>query len=520
VTIPPRLLKIADRALAGQILLVVAGTVLAFGGAVWWMKPTLAGLTATMAMTALLRAWMTGRIVILKSPLTLMGLVALALAAVQITPLPGRIAGLISPSSRSAHALGVLPDRARADNPSLVMPEAVADRTPASIDRPATLRWLVGAMASLTVFCVCAHYADRLGRSNLIWGSVVAVFFIGTTFGAAQLLSGTSGFYGFVEPGSGRPLSPSLADQASSPGSTVLRPVLETGDAGSAWALPRPDRRFSFGTMVGGPAGYLALAALGLPLALGLTLQTLAPRGSRERLSARLRASNRAGMAALLVSMTAAGAILTGYLSGPVLAAPFAIAMALVGLPAARSSGLRWASVGLTGLVMASLGGGVAMGESWGRPRGCDPWGDSGGFSAARSSWAESARALRQFPLMGSGMGTYSTVASYFKSGDETWTTARSSLLQWAVESGLVGIALVAMAGLWCLLRLPGAVRRVGSADKTLAYTLLGTAVCFALVSTLHGTVEILGVALAACAVGGTCNRWLAGGTDLFVEGA
>jgi hypothetical protein len=36
----------------------------------------------------------------------------------------------------------------------------------------------------------------------------------------------------------------------------------------SAWALPRPSRTFSFGTMVGGPGGYLALAALGLPLAL------------------------------------------------------------------------------------------------------------------------------------------------------------------------------------------------------------------------------------------------------------
>ena len=520
MTIPAPLLKIADRLVAAQIVLVVAGTGLAFGGAVWWMKPTLAVLIVTLALTALIRAWFSGRVVILKSPLTLLGLLAVALAVGQLTPLPGRLAGGLSPSARSAHALGLLPQRAMIDDPALVLPEIVADRTPATIDRPATLRWLVGAMACLTVFCVCAHHADRLGRANFIWGSVVAVLFIGTTFGAAQVLGGMSGLYGVIEPGSGRFLSPSMADLETSPGSTVLRPVVDSPGASSAWALPRPNRPFSFGTMVGGPGAYLALASLGLPLALGLTLQTLAPRGSRERLSARLRSSNRAGWVALLVLMTGSSAILTGYLCGPVLAAPFALAMLCIGLPAAWSSGLRWVSVGLTSLALTALLGGVTLGEVLGRPAGCEPWSDPAGFPSVSAAWAESSSAFRQFPLVGSGLGTYPTVAAYFKTSDATWTTARSSLVQWVVESGAAGLTLVAIAGAWCLARLPGAIRRVGSADKTLAYTLVGTAVCFTLVSALHGTVEVLGVAVAACAVGGTCNRWLAGGTDLFVEAA
>jgi hypothetical protein len=93
-----------------------------------------------------------------------------------------------------------------------------------------------------------------------------------------------------------------------------------------------------------------------------------------------------------------------------------------------------------------------------------------------------------------------------------------SSVLQWAVESGAVGLGLMATAGLWCLVRLPGAIRRVGTADRALAFGLLGSLTCFGLFSAIHWTVELAAVALAAVAVAGTANRWLAGGTDLFVD--
>ena len=40
----------------------------------------------------------------------------------------------------------------------------------------------------------------------------------------------------------------------------------------------------AIGGLIGGPGAYLALASLALPLALGMALQCLAPRGSREPL--------------------------------------------------------------------------------------------------------------------------------------------------------------------------------------------------------------------------------------------
>ena len=93
-----------------------------------------------------------------------------------------------------------------------------------------------------------------------------------------------------------------------------------------------------------------------------------------------------------------------------------------------------------------------------------------------------------------------------------------SSLVQWGVESGAVGLAILAATVVWSLCRLPGALERVGSADRTLAYGLIGAALGFSLWSVVHWTVELPAVAISASALGGTWNRWLAGGTDLFVD--
>ena len=80
------------------------------------------------------------------------------------------------------------------------------------------------------------------------------------------------------------------------------------------------------------------------------------------------------------------------------------------------------------------------------------------------------------------------------------------------------GAETLLIGGAWCLYRLPGAMRRVGTADRSLAYGLIGAASGFSLYAAAHWSVELPAVAVAASALGGTWNRWLAGGTDLFVE--
>ncbi len=49
---------------------------------------------------------------------------------------------------------------------------------------PATLRWLVAALICVAIFWSVSHFADRLSRLYLVWGSVVAAFFLNAAFGA------------------------------------------------------------------------------------------------------------------------------------------------------------------------------------------------------------------------------------------------------------------------------------------------------------------------------------------------
>ncbi len=137
---------------------------------------------------------------------------------------------------------------------------------------------------------------------------------------------------------------------------------------------------------------------------------------------------------------------------------------------------------------------------------------------SAQLLWTDGLTIFRNFPIVGSGFGSFSAIHPYVKTRDASSTTAMSSLIQWAAESGVIGMILLLSALLWILYRLPAVVKRVGSADRPLAYGLIGAALGFSLWSVVHWTVELPAVAISASALGGTWNRWLAGGTDLFVD--
>ena len=390
-------------------------------------------------------------------------------------------------------------------------------RSPVTLDRSATLRWMAGAAVCLALFWGVAQFADRLGRLYLVWGAIIAAFALNTAFALVQIVGGASGLLGYLEPGRGPAWAPSVNDLLTSPNATALRTV---GPAGSGLVAAVPDRPFLIGTLMGGPGAYLALGSIGLPLALALALQLMAPRGSREATWARLRQSGQGSLVVLLIGTLVMSAVLVGVMAGPELSLPFAVALVLVGLPCAWPSGLRWAGVGLTLSAVLALGAGVAIGEFGSRTPGTLPPVRVAGLAVSLRVCADSWPIIRDYPVFGIGFGSFASVYPFYKSIDPARTTALSSLIQWVVESGLMGLALLATAAFWCLWRLPTSVRRVGSADCSLAFGLIGAAAGFSLYSALHWTVELAAVALAASAVGGIGNRWLAGGTDLFIEHA
>jgi O-Antigen ligase len=514
------LLRVTEGILTAAIAGLVFGTTLAFGGAVWWAPTFIAALALLVVAACLVRMLLEGTMRVLKSPLTLLALLALGLGVVQLAPLPAPLATRLSPQAQAVYSRGVLPALVHTDDPEQELPDQAPVRSPATLDRSATLRWLAGGLACLGLFWGVSQFTDRLGRLYVVWGSIIAGFFLNTAFALVQVGCQVGGLFGLFQPGASPFWGPTVDDLLTSPNASILRAVASPAGAPGhpAWATLVPDRPFLFGSLMGGADSYLALGALGMPLALAVTLQLIAPRGSREALGTRLGQAGQGSLVVLLFGLLLASAVLVGLMAGPLASIPFAIGLILVGLPAAWPTGLRWSAVGLTASVLLFLGCGVVLGDVWCRlPDGRPPILPVD-LSAARRVWVDALKIIADFPVVGTGLGTFAVAFPFYKSQDAATTSALSSVLQWWVEAGAVGLALLLIAAAWSLFRLPGAVRRVGTADRSLVFGLIGAATSLSLFSVVHWTFELSAVAIAASAWGGTCNRWLAGGTDLFVE--
>jgi hypothetical protein len=510
-----------DRMMAAAVVALVLGSVVCFGGAVWWFRPALAVVVMLLVSCKLVQLLLEGRFPVMKSPLCLLGLLVLALGFFQLVSLPPFLARTVSPTAQEIYAYGTWPALVRSDLPSVRFNEPATVRSPASLDRAATLRWLVGAAACLGVFWSVTHFADRLGRLYLVWGSVVAAFVLNAAFGLVQVTGQADGLYGFLRPGRAPFWAPSADDALETPSTAVLRNLdaaSSTGATASAFAGVTlvPEVPYLFGTMMGGTGSFLALGSVALPLALAIVLHITAPRGSRESLSNRLKHTGQGGLAVLLTVMLVASTFLVGLMAGPWFCLPFFAGLVVVGFPRAASS--RWLSAGLTLLLLASMSTGATLAELWPAILGGTPPVASTSWGQTRLVWTETLPLVRDFPLLGTGLGSLTAIYPYMKAHAATSTTAMSSLLQFAVESGAIGLFILALAVLWCLVRLPGSVTKVGPADRSLAYGLIGAAVGFSLWSVVHWTVELPAIAISASALGGTWNRWLTGGTDLFVE--
>jgi hypothetical protein len=515
-----RILLAIDRAICALIVVLVLGGTLGFGGAVWWFRPVLVAATLLLVGAKLAQCLVAGKMPLLKSPLTLLGFLVLGLGVAQLAPLPAALARWLSPTAHDVYSRGALPRLVHADDPEVSLPEAMEIRSPASLDRAATLRWLVTAAACLGIFWAVSHFTDRLGRLYLVWGVVVAGFLINAALAIVQITNRSEGLYGLFVPGTATSWGPSLDDLLETPTSGVLRNLAEPGASGppTAQAVLAPITSFMFGTTTGGSGAFLAFGSLALPLALAMVVHLISPRGSREKLSDRLGQSGHGSLVLLLVIMMAVSTFLIGLVAGPWYCCPLVLGLATVGLPAMVRPGARWPAFALTVVLFTGMGFGVALEAFWpvllpGQSRAAPP-----DLDKAQALWSQSLEIFREFPLVGAGLGSFPSIHPYFKNRDASSTTAMSSLLQWGVETGAAGLAILAVGALWCLRRLPASLQRIGSVDRSLAHGLIGAALSFSLLAVVHWTVELPALAISASALGGTWNRWLAGGTDLFVE--
>jgi hypothetical protein len=513
-----------DQAAGALIAALVLGSVLAFGGAVWWYRPVLAGGAFLLVGARLVQSLATGKLPYLKSPLTFLGILALGLAVLQLAPLPAATAGRLSPWAQEVYARGLIPELARGEDAEISIPDAPPIRSPASVDRSATLRWLVLAAACLGIFWSSAHFTDRLQRLYLVWGVVVAGFLLNAALALVQITNTSSGLYGVFSPGARPSWTPSLNDLLEAPCSSTLRNLADASRSGAnahlaaSKAVLIPVTPFLFGTMAGGAGACLALGSLALPLGLAIVLHLVSPRGSRESLAGRLGYSSQGSLVFLLVVTMIVGAMLVGLAGGPWHSLPVVVGLAAAGLPALVRPGARLTTLGLVVLLLAGISLGAALEDSWPALLGGQSPVNRPDPARAQALWSDSVAILRAFPVVGAGLGCFGVIHPYFKDRDLSSTSAMSSLLQWGVESGAAGLSILALSVVWSLIRLPRALKRIGGMDRCLAHGLIGAALSFSLLAAVHWTVELSAVAVSASALGGTWNRWLAGGTDLFVE--
>jgi len=516
-----RIVFTIDRLLTVTVLTLLLGSAVFFGGAVWWFRPVVAFMAFLLVLLELTQLFIEGRMPFLKSPLVALGLLYLALALAQLVPMPQLMARRLSLGAQEIYASGGLPRLARLDDPDSAAFEPASVRSPATLDRAATLRSLVGTAACLGIFWSISHFADRLRRLYLVAGCVIAAFLLNGAFGLVQLTCQVDGAFGLYLPGSSPAWGPSRDDLLESPTVAVMKRI-DDPDPAAKPGVERialwPERPFLFGTLLGGPGAFLAFGSMAIPLALGIVLHLFSPRGSRESLSSRLSQTGHGSLLALIVILLSLSSALVGLMAGTWFCLPFALGIIAVGLPSAFTTAPRLTSLCLTALVLASLGAGALLASAWPALLGGSPPVHPISWESTKLVWTETLPILKDFPLLGTGLGSFRSIHPYYKIHDATATTAMSSLLQCGVETGAIGLGIIALGGLWCTCRLPWCVKAVGTADRTLTYGLIASALSFTLWSSVHWTFELPAVAISASALGGAWNRWLAGGTDLFVE--
>ena len=369
-----KIMSAIDGILTALVVILVLGSTLCFGGAIWWFHAVFAILAFLLSFAMLLRLLLERRLPLFKSPLTLLATLAIGLGILQLVPLPASIARRVSPTAHEIYSFGVIPELARADFPAVELGDPAPIRSPATLDRAATLRWLFGVLGCLGIFWTMSHFTDRLKRLYLVWGCVLAGFLINGALGLVQIMGGAEGLYGYIH-AAGVPFwTPSANDLLDSPAATSLCCVSNSfANSGSITRQPAvmvPEEPVLMGTMMAGSGAFLALGSLALPLGLAVILHTLLPRGSRESLASRLSHKGQGSLVVLLAILLILSAFLVGMAAGPRFSVPFLIGLVTVGLPSSIFS--RGWALGLLVILLSSIGlGGFIRHTLAGRCRRC-----------------------------------------------------------------------------------------------------------------------------------------------------
>lgn len=502
---------------AVPLVMVLAGSGLLFGGAVWWFRP-LAMMGVSLAVAGgLVRIGCLRTRLFLRSPLLLAALLLGGWATAQLVPLPRAVVRNFAPMADRVNAQGLSPANTGAATDAAAT-GGISSRIPISLNRSEGVRGLLCLAVGGSVFWFVGVWTDRLPKLLLVMGLLVALGMINSALVCLQLMDGSTGLYGLFQPDQRMFVGPGWVDLSAAPQLTRMENLPAANPQEAAWAVQRPVSAGLVGMMPGGLVAWACLQSAAVPALFGCLCYLAQRRGSRFGIVERLRDR---GVLTLWLVM-AASLLLTSLLAGsvgklPVLL-PISGGVLMAAFFAMRADLEKRVTLALAVLFTAGVAGGLMIGRAQ------DARADQG-FDGIWHDWSvyvvfmkDSLLIWRHSGWTGIGLGAYSSVAPYLKHSFVQPSSSVSSLLTLFTELGLPAVVLGICCMLWATWRMLTRTLRVDAEHRCLLGAVLGSAAGLMMGVALMPGWGLPLLTLMACSILGLADRCLCGASDLFVE--
>ena len=420
------------------LLSTVAFLVLAFGGTLSWTWTAFSLLTGAALVLWAVKTIVQGRISWVKTPLNLLLVLLLAYFLFQLLPLPAAVLNVFQSNTAKAFQYGP------PNVPAVAALKTTDSRSvPISLNRTETrdhiFLW-TGYLAFFFVFINSITRRQQLGRMLavvLVAAAVTAVAGFATAKQDERLLYRQ---YSVAGANDRSPVLNADVPREFSAGYGFQVPTVE-GDTVD-WYVPKVHTGDVFGGFPSSSSAGTVLV-MGLLLSLGcLFAYTATYREEWARSGGLLftREGNLTLMLGFLALVSAAGLVMTRN-RGALGVALFCVAALIVWVAFSRSRRAGILAVVVLAIVFAVpyfLAGHVRAAAGPQIDSFLNPFGEELRMQARQGSWG----IIGDFPMFGTGLGTYGDVYPAYKVRGPDLYFAHCDLLQWWAETGLVGMAL------------------------------------------------------------------------------
>ncbi len=450
-------------ALEVLIIVLILFVPLAFACTQYWAWTIMEMGVAVALVLWLVLSILERRLSIVKTPLNIIMVVLLLYVFFQLIPLPPALAGLLS----AKHV-------ALVTGPDGIVP----GRVPLSVSRYETLQSLFRGLAYCGFFFLLVNFANTRARVARVIAATVLAGVLVAFLGVATSSQSTPQLYRKWSTGNPNENPTCLnarADRHFSSGVGFVRPIEELATV--HWFRTKTKGGPAFGCFPSQnqAAGFMLMM---LPVALGTLFACLGSKRDEWGPAGGFfysREGNLLLLSLVVVALLVVGVVMTKsrdalLVMGPVLVVTFL----LVGFTASLLRGII-TTVVLTVLILASilivgwLDLGDTVREAANRHLHVNPANpdSSGGI------WETSGRIASDFKLTGTGAGTYASIYPHYNTGGPQAYFAHCDMLQFRVETGIIGTALAGAA--FVVYLVTAIIGLVKMRDKFMRRILIGT---------------------------------------------